>query len=68
LIEDQQNQNTDFSTGEWSRPPELFGTAENLILRLESESSVEFKNNRPNKQAREEKRLSKIKGLSLFCS
>ena len=32
----RQNQCTGFSTGEWSRPPELFRTAENLVLRLES--------------------------------
>ncbi len=38
----RQNQNTGFSTGEWSRPPELFRTAENLVLRLESKSGVEF--------------------------
>jgi hypothetical protein len=38
----QQNQCTGFSTGEWSRPPELFRTAENLVLRLESKSGVKF--------------------------
>src|SRR5271165_4078044 len=38
----QQNQSTGFSTGEWSRPPELFRTAENLVLRLESKSGVKF--------------------------
>jgi hypothetical protein len=38
----QQNQSTGFSTGEWSKPPELFRTAENLVLRLESKSGVEF--------------------------
>ena len=38
----QQNQSTGFSTGECSKPPELFRTAENLVLRLESKSGVEF--------------------------
>jgi hypothetical protein len=38
----QQNQCTGFSIGEWSRPPELFRTAENLVLRLESKSGVKF--------------------------
>jgi hypothetical protein len=38
----QQNQSTGFSTGEWSKPPELFRTGENLVLRLESKSGVEF--------------------------
>ncbi len=38
----QQNQSTGFSTGEWSKPPELYRTAENLVLRLESKSGVEF--------------------------
>jgi hypothetical protein len=38
----QQNQSTSFSTGEWSKEPELFRTSENLVLRLESKSGVEF--------------------------
>ena len=38
----QQNQSTGFSTGEWSKPPELFRAAENLVLRLESKSGTEF--------------------------
>jgi hypothetical protein len=31
----QQSQSTGFTTGGWSRPPELFRTSENLVLRLE---------------------------------
>ena len=38
----QQNQSTGFSTGEWSKAPELFRTGENLVLRLESRGGVEF--------------------------
>ena len=38
----QQNQSTGFHTGKWSRPPELFRTPENLILRFESQSGVKF--------------------------
>ena len=38
----QQNQSTSFGTGEWSKPPELFRTAQNLVLRLESKNGVEF--------------------------
>ena len=38
----QQNQSTGFNTGGWSKPPELFRTPENLVLRLESKSGVEF--------------------------
>ena len=38
----QQSQSTAFNTGRWSKPPELFRTAEHLILRLESKSAVEF--------------------------
>jgi hypothetical protein len=38
----QQNQTTGFSTGNWSKPPELFRTSENLVLRVESKSDVKF--------------------------
>jgi hypothetical protein len=38
----QQNQSTGFNTGEWSKPPELFHSSENLVLRIESKSGVEF--------------------------
>lgn len=38
----QQNQSTGFSTGEWSKPPELFHSSEDLVLRIESKSGVEF--------------------------
>ncbi len=38
----QQSQSTAFSTGKWSKMPELFRTRGNLVLRLESKSSVEF--------------------------
>ena len=38
----QQNQSTGFNTGEWSKPPELFHSPENLVLRIESKSGVEF--------------------------
>jgi hypothetical protein len=38
----QQSQSTGFTTGGWSRPPELFRTSENLVLRLESKRGVEF--------------------------
>ena len=37
----QQNQSTSFSTGGWSKPPELFRTSQ-LVLRVESKSGVEF--------------------------
>jgi hypothetical protein len=38
----QQNQSTGFTTGEWSKPPELFRTRENLVLRLEGKNGVHF--------------------------
>ena len=38
----KQNQSTGFSTGEWSKPPELFRIDDELVLRLESKSGVEF--------------------------
>jgi hypothetical protein len=38
----QQNQSTGFDTGKWSKPPELFRTSENLVLRLEGKSGVKF--------------------------
>lgn len=38
----RQNQSTGFNTGGWSKPPELFRTSKNLVLRLESKSRVEF--------------------------
>jgi len=38
----QQNQSTGFNTDEWSKPPELFHSSENLVLRIESKSGVEF--------------------------
>jgi hypothetical protein len=38
----QQSQSTGFTTGGWSRPPELFRTSENLVLRLEGKRGVEF--------------------------
>ena len=38
----KQNQSTGFSTGEWSKPPELFRTRGNLVLRLEGKNGVQF--------------------------
>ena len=38
----KQNQSTGFTTGEWSKPPELFRTHENLILRVEGKNGVQF--------------------------
>ena len=38
----QQNQSAGFNTGEWSKPPELFRTKDDLVLRLESNGSVQF--------------------------
>jgi hypothetical protein len=38
----QQNQSTGFSTGKWSKAPELFRISEKLVLRLESKSGMEF--------------------------
>jgi hypothetical protein len=38
----QQNQSTGFTTGEWSKPPELFRTRENLVLRVEGKNGVRF--------------------------
>ena len=36
----QQNQSTGFSTGKWSKAPELFRISEKLVLRIESKSGV----------------------------
>ena len=36
----QQNQSSGFSTGKWSKPPELFRISEKLVLRIESKSGV----------------------------
>jgi hypothetical protein len=36
----QQNQSTGFSTGKWSKAPELFRISAKLVLRLESKSGV----------------------------
>jgi hypothetical protein len=38
----QQNQSTGFTTGEWSKPPELFRTSANLVLRVEGKNGVRF--------------------------
>ena len=38
----QQNQSTGFNTGGWSKPPELFRTSDNLVLRIESKSGLKF--------------------------
>jgi hypothetical protein len=38
----QQNQSAGFNTGKWSKPPELFRTTDDLVLRLESKSGVQF--------------------------
>jgi hypothetical protein len=38
----QQNQSTGFYTGVWSKPPELFRTTDDLVLRFESKSGVHF--------------------------
>jgi hypothetical protein len=38
----QQNQSAGFNTGEWSKPPDLFRTKDDLVLRLESKSGVQF--------------------------
>jgi hypothetical protein len=38
----KQNQSTSFTTGEWSEPPELFRTRENLVLRVEGKNGVQF--------------------------
>jgi hypothetical protein len=38
----QQNQSTGFTTGGWSKPPELFRTRENLALRVEGKNGVQF--------------------------
>ena len=38
----KQNQSTGFTTGEWSKAPELFRTRENLVLRLEGKNGVQF--------------------------
>lgn len=63
----QQNQSTGFSTGEWSKPPELFRTAENLVLRLESKSGVEFIGVQGNQiqSMRREPRLENAERLTL---
>jgi hypothetical protein len=38
----QQNQSAGFNTGKWSKPPELFRTGDDLVLRLESKGGVQF--------------------------
>jgi hypothetical protein len=38
----QQNQSAGFNTGQWSKPPELFRAGDDLVLRLESKSGVQF--------------------------
>jgi hypothetical protein len=38
----QQNQSTGFTTGEWSKPPELSRTRENLVLRVEGKNGAQF--------------------------
>jgi hypothetical protein len=38
----KQDQSTSFTTGEWSKPPELFRLDQELVLRVESKSGVEF--------------------------
>jgi hypothetical protein len=38
----QQNQSAGFNTGEWSKPPDLFRAKDDLVLRLESKSGVQF--------------------------
>jgi hypothetical protein len=38
----QQNQSAGFNTGEWSKPPQLFRTGDDLTLRLEGKSGVRF--------------------------
>jgi len=38
----QQSQSTAFTTGKWSKTPELYSTRGMLVLRFESKSGVEF--------------------------
>jgi hypothetical protein len=38
----QQNQSAGFNTGKWSKPPQLFRTGDDIVLRLESKSGVQF--------------------------
>ena len=38
----EQNQSTGFTTGEWAKPPELFRTRENIVLRVEGKNGVQF--------------------------
>ena len=38
----QQNQSAGFTTGKWSKPPELFRKGDDVVLRLESRSGVQF--------------------------
>lgn len=38
----QQSQSTGFNTGRWLKPPELFRSRGNLLLRLASKGGVEF--------------------------
>ena len=38
----QQNQSAGFKTGKWSKPPELFRAGDDIVLRLESKSGVQF--------------------------
>jgi hypothetical protein len=38
----QQNQGAGFNTGKWSKPPELFRTGDDIVLRLEGKGGVLF--------------------------
>ena len=38
----QQSQSTGFSTGKWSKAPELFRSRGNLVLRFESKGGVKY--------------------------
>jgi hypothetical protein len=38
----QQNQSAGFNTGKWSKPPELFRTGDDIVLRVESKSGFQF--------------------------
>jgi zinc-ribbon domain len=38
----QQSQSSGFDTGKWSKPPELFRSRGNLVLRLESKGGAKF--------------------------
>jgi hypothetical protein len=66
----QQSQSTGFNSGKWLKPPELFRTGGNLVLRIEGRGGVQLISVRANqiRLMRGEQELDNAERLKLYES